>query len=270
MMTFLFWNLNKKPLERLVADLAELHEVDALILAENEIPTHVMLESLNRRDDFMFHQTHSQSEKIVIYTRFSGDFLQEVFDSPRLTIRRLRLPEREEVLLAAVHQPDKFHWRDDSQSQECGALALKILSVEKQEGHGRTVLVGDFNMNPFEAGMVSAIGLNAVMTRALAERQQRKVQDREYPFFYNPMWGHFGDASEGPPGTYYNRRSEHVVYFWNMFDQVLIRPALLSIFRNEELKILSAIGERSLVTTRGVPDRSVGSDHLPILFSLDL
>ena len=42
-------------------------------------------------------------------------------------------------------------------------------------------------------------------------------------FFYNPMWGHFGDALDGPPGSYYDARSEAVAYFWNVFDQVLIR-----------------------------------------------
>ena len=268
MTTFLFWNLNKKPLERLVADLAELHEVDVLILAECKIPNEVMKRSLKWRDDL--EPTHSESDKIIIYTRFSPDFLQPVFDAPRLTIRRLKLPEREEVLLASVHLPDKLHWKDSSQTLECVELARRILSVEEQVGHRRTVLVGDVNMNPFEDGVVAANGFNAVMTRLQAKRQRRTVQDRKYPYFYNPMWGHFGDGSGGPPGTYYYWSSQHVAYFWHMFDQVLIRPELLSIFKNEELKILSAVGERSLVTKGGLPDRSVGSDHLPILFSLDL
>ena len=269
-MNFLFWNLNKKRLEGLVADLAELHELDVLILVECEIPIHVMLTSLNRHGEPMFHRTPSQSEKIVIYTRFSPEFLVPLFESTRLTVRRLRLPEQHDVLLAAVHLPDKLHWSAESQSAECVALASAILSVEKDAGHARTVLVGDFNMNPFEAGLVMATGVHAVMTRALAERGQRVVQERKYPFFYNPMWGHFGDTGDSPAGTYYYRSSEHVAYFWNMFDQVLIRPALLSMFRNEELKILSAVGDKSLITTRGVPNRAVGSDHLPILFRLDL
>jgi hypothetical protein len=48
MRTFLFWNLNKKRLEQLVADLAQLYDVDVLILTECAIPTHIMLEALNR------------------------------------------------------------------------------------------------------------------------------------------------------------------------------------------------------------------------------
>lgn len=64
--------------------------------------------------------------------------------------------------------------------------------------------------------------------------------------------------------------SEQVEYFWHMFDQVLIRPELLSIFKTEELKILTSGSVTSLVTAKGMPKRSVASDHLPILFQLDL
>jgi hypothetical protein len=218
----------------------------------------------------MFHLSDSECERIVIYTRFSQEFIQKKFDSTRLTIRRLLLPGSEEILLAAVHQPSKLYWSDQSQGFECAELASTICDIEEEVGHRRTVLVGDFNMNPFEGGIVAANGLNAVMSRNVAARDSRTVQGRDYPFFYNPMWGHFGDAVDGPSGTFYHGSSEQVVYFWNMFDQVLIRPELLSIFRNEGLKILRDSGERSFLTATGLPDVSVASDHLPILFGLDM
>ncbi|HLG17224.1 MAG TPA: hypothetical protein VJH03_22425 [Blastocatellia bacterium] len=270
MTTFLFWNLNKKRLEELVASLAEVHEVDVLILTECEVPAHSMLEVLNRRAGAKFHLTDSQCAEIVIYTKFSPEFLRKKCDSGRLTIRRLRLPGSEEILLAAVHHPSKLYWKDGSQSFECVELSHTIRMMEEAVRHRRTVLVGDFNMNPFEEGMIAANGLNAVMARMIAARESRTVQESEYPFFYNPMWGHFGDAVDGPSGTFYRGSSEHIAYFWHMFDQVLIRPELLGIFRNEDLKILSGIEKRSFLTSRGLPDASVASDHLPILFRLDL
>lgn len=81
------------------------------------------------------------------------------------------------------------------------------------------------------------------------------------------MWGLFGDATMGPPGTYYHDRSDHVTYYWNMFDQVLIRPELLGSFDNESLRILESDGENSLLSSLGRPDSS-RSDHLPILFEI--
>lgn len=270
MTSFLFWNLQKKPLEGLVSELAEAHEVDVLILTECTIPAHIILEALNQRAGSMFQLTDSQCEEIVIYTRFSSEFLQKQLDDSRLTIRRLLLPGSEEILIAALHHPSKLYWNNASQSAECYRVSATIRTVEEEVGHRRTVLVGDFNMNPFEDAIVAANGLNAVMARMVATRGTRTVLAQEYPFFYNPMWGHFGDAIEGPSGTFYDGRSEHVSYFWNMFDQVLIRPELLSMFRNEDLKILSGGAEKSLLTPNGLPNTSVASDHLPILFRLDL
>lgn len=269
MTTFLFWNLNRNPLERLIAELAEIHQVDVLILAECEIPAHAMLAALNRNARSRFHLTDGECEKIVIYSRFSVEFIQKKFESSRMTIRRMMLPETEEILLAAVHHPSKLYWSGESQGFECVEIASRISAIESEVGHQRTVLVGDFNMNPFEPGIVAANGLNAVMSRSVAAADSREVQGKDFTFFYNPMWGHFADALEGPSGTFYYRNAEPVAYFWHMFDQVLIRPALLSIFKNDDLKILSG-GMSSFLTATGLPDDSVASDHLPVLFRLKM
>jgi hypothetical protein len=271
MVTFLFWNLNKQPLTGLLTNLAVKHEVDVLVLAECSIPTVQMLEALNR-DKTQFHATPSFSEKdkLVIYTRFSSDFLTPMRESARLTIRHLTLPARTDLLLAAIHFPSKLHWSESSQQTECSILAREISAAEELIGHRRTVLVGDLNMNPFEKGVIAAAGLHAVMTGAVASKGERTVQSRQYPFFYNPMWSHFGDARGTPPGTYYYESSEHDVYFWNMFDQVLLRPDLIPLFRNEDLEILVGDGTTSFLSERDIPNITVASDHLPILFKLNL
>ncbi len=176
-----------------------------------------------------------------------------------------------DILLAVGHFPSKTYQSDISQAFECSELSREIRQTEQEIGHSRTIMVGDFNMNPFEDGIVSANGFNAVMTQGIAERKFRTVQNRKYPFFYNPMWGLFGDALPGrPPGTYYYAGSEHRSFFWNIFDQVLIRPDLMNSFRNEELKILGSDGNDSFMMSYGIPDSRAVSDHLPILFRLRL
>ena len=118
--------------------------------------------------------------------------------------------------------------------------------------------------------MVGARGFHAIASRRIAAKGHRVVEGEAYPFFYNPMWRFFGDAGTGPPGTYYRRHSDYVEYFWHIFDQVLIRPALLPNFNNEHLRVLTTTGQTDLVTSAGVPAKSVASDHLPLLFRLRL
>lgn len=269
MTNFLFWNIGRKRLDAHVVALALEHEVDVLVLAESEIPPATALMLLNA-DVTQYHFPFSLCDKVSIYTRFPASFIQPLFESRRWTMRRVMLPGQTQILLAAVHMTDKRAWSEQDQVSECHELSAEIRRVEEQVGHSRTVLVGDLNMNPFEHGMVAANGLHAVSARQVASRQSRTVQDREYPFFYNPMWSLLGDATPGPPGTLYYPHSGHVSHFWNMFDQVLIRPDLMPLFRSPDLEILSSVGGTSLLNRNGIPSATVGSDHLPILFKLSL
>jgi len=124
-------------------------------------------------------------------------------------------------------------------------------------------------MNPFENGVVNSGGLHGVMNRSIAARNTRIVNSKTYTFFYNPMWNFFGDM-KSPPGTYYYYKSEPKVYFWNIFDQVLIRPELLSRFDTNDLQILTSDGEISFLNDQGLPDTRIVSDHLPIIFKISL
>jgi hypothetical protein len=273
MAVFLFWNLNNKPLQDTISRLATQHEVDVFMFAECAIESGILLRALNQSRDNISQYYYARSEgceKIKIFTRFTHELIRPVYEEVRVTIRHLKLPDLTDILIAVNHFPSKLHWCDDSQSSECTELARKIRDAENQVGHSRTVLVGDFNMNPFESGVVSANGLHAVMSRYIAKERTRIVNKREYPFFYNPMWSLFGDMSPGPPGTYYLRKSVQKVFFWNIFDQVLIRPDLLDLFSNEELKILDSDGNVPFLSSRGVPNVKAVSDHLPILFKLNL
>ncbi len=51
---------------------------------------------------------------------------------------------------------------------------------------------------------------------------------------------------------------------------VLLRPDLMDRFPSEELRILTEDGDSSLLSPSGLPDKAAGSDHLPVLFKLDL
>ena len=80
------------------------------------------------------------------------------------------------------------------------------------------------------------------------------------------MWNLLGDFNY-PPGTYYYRGSKEKNEFWNMFDQVIIRPQLRDRFIDKELKIITKAGDNSLVNRKQHPNKNI-SDHLPIVFQL--
>ncbi len=270
MTTFLFWNLNGKPLQAMVGSLSRRHDVDVTILVESAIQPALLLQALNPLGTADYHYIPQIAcKKVELYTRFPNDFIKPIHETSRLTVRHITLPGLTSMLLAVNHFPSKLHWDDDSQSAESIQLSLDLKEAERKANHTRTVIVGDLNMNPFDSGVVQANGLHAIMSRDIVTSGSRLVQEREYPYFYNPMWNLLGDAS-GPPGTYFYRNSQHKTFFWNMFDQVLVRPSLLGRFNTGDVQILDTDGETSLLTKNGIPDKAIGSDHLPLIFKLNL
>jgi hypothetical protein len=182
---------------------------------------------------------------------------------------RVQIGHRPAVLLFITHLPSKLHTGEMDQLLAAAQLAANIRATEVQQGHARTVVVGDLNANPFESSVVWAGGLHAAMSRDLINRRdgERAVRGTDYPLFYNPMWGLFGDRTPGPPGTFHRASSESVNYFWNTYDQVLLRQELMSHLR--DVLVLDTDGVGSLLTAAGLPDKVNGSDHLPLKFQLD-
>lgn len=265
-MRFLFWNIKRNPLGQILAEVVQEHGIEVVILAE--CPDKMaILQSLNTNTDRLFYLTDSKTTRVVIYTRFPIEFIQPEHHDKFLTVRRMNLLGRKEILLAAAHLPSKL-WSTSNPEGIASLASKKIRDVEEKVGHSRTVLVGDLNMNPFEERVTSAEGLHAVMTRDIAKKKARNIHKESYPFFYNPMWSRFGDATQGPPGTYYRAGSSFMEYFWHTYDQVLIRPSLLDLFDTESVKVLVKRQSRSFLRQSGVPDAARISDHLPLLFDL--
>ncbi len=275
MTTFAFWNLRgnytaswparKDRLRTLITNMATEFGVDVFMFAESAFQPEELIAALQVAKIGRYCFPKAENKRIQIYTRFKQSALDEKYNSvdDRLTIRSLGT-ETTTVLLAVIHFQSQWYATPNDQAMQTQVVSRNIVQTENELGHQRTILVGDLNMNPFDPGMVHAQGLNSVMTRNLAERKDRVVAGEPYRMFYNPMWGHFGDRTPGPPGTYYYQND----YQWNVFDQVLLRPQLMHSL--EELKILDSIGTVGIVTNAGRPQRSEASDHLPILFRLNI
>ena len=118
-------------------------------------------------------------------------------------------------------------------------------SIERAErllGHDRTVVMGDFNMNPFDPGMVCSSAFHGVMSRMVTQVGSRVVRGQSYKYFYNPMWSLYGDLPTAPPGSFFYSASDHKEYFWHMFDQVLVRPSIQEWVQPASIQVLTTAG----------------------------
>jgi len=164
------------------------------------------------------------------------------------------------ILIAFVHFPSKMY---NSETADKLVRGIKIKAdvemIESVCGHKRTIVIGDFNMNPFEEGMLSAVALHSIPSKRVVKNETRRVSGEDYSMFYNPMWNLLGDDVD-PPGTYFYNNSGQINYFWNIFDQVIIRPDLIDSYVPGSLQILTEIGGAKHIKI---------SDHLPIVFDIN-
>lgn len=184
--------------------------------------------------------------------------------------------EEKKYLLFVVHLVSPMHKEETARDSRLFELRIDIEDIEKEEYEYSgevlsSVIVGDFNLQPYSHGVMGTAGLNAIMSKERAREKKRIVNGRERKFFYNPMWALMG-ADKVVQGTYYSDTdSQDESMYWYTWDQVLMRPDLVDYFLMEELKIIDRIAGKSMLTNGNVHkvDKKRYSDHLPIVFEIE-
>lgn len=267
MPTVLLWNVQRRPLGSHIIELVGRHDVDLVVLIEppeDRTTLAAAVASLN------FSPVPSQA-RFAVHARtglFTFDRLTLAGTGSRADAWRvgLRTAPSWETLFVAIHGLDRRNSSVAGQALFFATVAAEVRRFEREIGHSRTVVFGDFNSNPFEEPVESVRGLHAINARAIGGRPFRSVQGTDYPFFFNPMWGRFGTA--GPAATYHYNGGEPHEHLWHMLDQVVVRPEMLPYFPEERVRVLDAAGAMPLLTRTGLPGGSNSSDHLPLVFHL--
>ena len=170
MATFLIWNVQKKPLEGLIVRLVQEHDVHIVILIERPESDATLLQALQTQVTQRFTRMPSHT-RFGVYSRFPPNAFERLsppVPNDRMDFWRLRPTTADtEVLLCAVHGPDKVNKADDWRELFFQRVAEQIKWAEGKIDHRRTFLVGDFNANPFEAAVGSVRGLHAVRMSAV-------------------------------------------------------------------------------------------------------
>lgn len=279
---FLFWNLHgvssathqNRPAELCASftRLVKRHSLDVLIFAECDLTDGDVSKALNDAGVGTYVKPWSRSEKVHVWTRLPSADVEDRYNgkmAERITVREVQFPNTLPLLLVGVHLRDRQTvYTDSGRALGTAEVADAVRRVESRVGHSRTILVGDLNMNPYEAGVVGTQALHAVMTKDLARAVGGWSAREDHSCFYNPMWGFFGDMSAGPPGTYFfPNTQEPTNHFWHLYDQVLVRPELVDQF--VKVEILDGDGQESFLTHTGRPRAKMLSDHLPLFFEFD-
>lgn len=276
-MQFFFWNMAGKALTPHLQAAVQHIAPDLILLAECSIPDAPLLKTVNGAAKTTFalirdpaNSSGLRAKGLRVLSSLAGAAITPIKGHPAgLFAVEIAPPLGDSFLVILAHLRSKGRTTPEAQASLAQRLPSYITALEGALGHDRTILVGDLNMNPFEKGLVDSEALHATMSRYVAAGKHRRVSFEDKLLFYNPMWRLMGSTDPGPQGTYYWHDSEPTCFFWNTFDQVLVRPSLLNSFKDSSVSILTSLGGSSLLDADGIPDKASASDHLPLIFEID-
>lgn len=265
---FLYCNTNNNNISSYIVEACLENKIDVLILAEyKNIDIDYLRRKLKENELYFKVEKIAPHSRILLLHNTKGQ-INVIKESKYYSTFNLK-DKDERFLIFTLHLPSKYAQELSDLNMYTSQILRESEQLEEQRKSEKSIVVGDFNMNPFVNGMIFALGFNAVMCPTIAKKHSRKVLNEERKFYYNPIWYLMGNYFNSCKGTFcYSTATKS--YYWYTYDQVIIRPDLIDKFDINELKILNVINEKSLLTKNNIPNKKMISDHLPIKFKLEL
>lgn len=261
-MRIIFWNTGKNArINPYIRDIIIDNKVDIAILAEYQADISNLKDMLFAYGISMNQYLSPGCDRITLLGRYEN--VKPAFQNTYCSLQVIR----DKYILGSLHLPSKTYCDRRKKDIIIREIIYEIQALERTLLCENTIITGDFNENPYESGCLAADTFHSLPCYTETERKYREVLINRFKMFYNPMWNLFGDFSF-PPGTFYYNGNNAENPFWNIFDQVIIRPCLRENFIDSELKIIYKAGEECLADKKNNRPCKKISDHLPIVFEV--
>lgn len=262
-MKILFWNTHKNEnINTIISELITDNNISIVVLAEYTADVDELLQILTMQSVHMKQYISAGCDRIKIIG--SVNQVEPGKQTDQASIQIIN----NDIVMCCVHLNSQIYsGHQERREIHIEQIISDIQLLEKELNTDKTIIVGDFNINPYDDTCINARYFHGIPVYEEAKRKTRTVADKEFSMFYNPMWNFLGDRYQ-PYGTYYHNGSDAVNAYWNIYDQVIVRPSIKERFVDESLKILTETKTIYLLDKNGHPDKNI-SDHLPIMFEIE-
>ena len=173
-------------------------------------------------------------------------------------------------LLHIIHLTSAMNKDEEARNRRADKVSDLIRKLEEytfKTDEYKSIIVGDFNLQPYSRGIAGIFGFNATMSIPIAKKEFRSVEGEKRFYYYNPMWKLMGD-NKLVQGTYYvDSDQQDLSMFWYSFDEVLIRPYFIDRFNWEYFGLVEKTEMFNLIKDYKI-NKTKFSDHLPLKFEI--
>lgn len=253
-MNILFWNLNKKSLYRHIKTSLSEKNIDIAIFAEYE---NTDFDMLQRNSCYKIIEGFGGCEKIIALSKNPISMIVRQEQS-RYILYEIQ-SEDVKYVLAGIHLQDKRSSDKAIRLETIRHLKLDILKLERKTNTKNTIIIGDFNSNPYDRELLQMDAFDAVLFRSIINHSEtHTVNGIKRRRFYNPILHFINEDTKNYGSFYYDNGSYSPI--WNCLDQVLLSKSISD--KICELEYIKEIGSLSLMN-KVKPKTSI-SDHLPL------
>ena len=254
-MNVLFWNLKQNPNEKWVADLTREKDVDIAVFAEYQGTSFEYV--LSALQDYVRYDGYGACEKITMLCKQSIETTVKR-EQNRYTLYSCKVDDVS-YNIVGIHLPAPQHDDANDRKNVIRDIVHDISEQEREEKNELTIIIGDFNCNPFDEEIIQKDTFNAVLYKPLIRKKEEVLYNgRRWRRFYNPVI-HYLSEDTGTYGSFYYSSNSAPLY-WNSFDQVLVRKELIDDISC--FQYIRQINGKTLIKETK-PNNSI-SDHLPL------
>lgn len=265
----LFWNLKKKDLSQVVFNLVEENCIDILALVDmDSIYNDRLLHCLNKNDNLWVQSAIKPEGNIAAYAKKDISIIP-FEENKHYSVYKIKTSSNL-LLLTVLHFPSAMYQDEGRRSAFAQNINQQLVRLEEEafdNNEYKSIVIGDFNLQPFSFGVSDALAFNATMSKEKAKKINRKMDGIDCYYYYNPTRKLYAGKNEAQGSYYCDNDQQGKSMFWYMFDEVLIRPALINAFNDDYFSIVTTQNGEKMANSNGIYG-NIFSDHLPIKFEI--
>ena len=260
MLNILFWNLKRNAIEDYIIDCIVENNVDIAIFSEfDKTNFNKIEENLGNMYSRILSVQDDRKVTLIAKTTFLVTILQQ---QNRYNIYSVKTALKD-YLLVAIHLEDRRNYQPAERIETIRCLVADIEKTEELLGCNNTIVIGDFNANPYDEELLSKFAFNAVLFKTIVNKSElTNPNTLKRKRFYNPILHYISENTEMYGSFYYEK--DYRTPYWYCFDQILVRKSLVDNINHMEY--LKRINVKDLLKN-SIPNTEI-SDHLPLLVNL--